>query len=618
MRKVAVRGVAAASSILLAAAPSSAGAQTPAVTSSIQAAVRAVAAGKQLAHGQFAAARWWLSANRAAIIDARPGPFDPTPQYVTTYSAHRVYVHILDWQGKNNLTLPAILDRPVARAWLLESGRSVRVDQAPWGTLIVVPEEQRPNAADTIVVLEVPGSIEALRAPRLTRAAPDQPVVLMGDTAKLSPGIQYERGPDWLTDWTSTKDQIRWRVQAPSAGPYEVYLTYSCARGCEGAKVEISANGSSRVVATTHRTQGVWNDWQAFERVPVGGKLNLTRGVNEIVLRALKKSATPEILRLYQLQLVSPAAERAAKVASQRALAMRADASWMRSAKYGLMMHWLPNTTPRSGPAKPYCEAVRDLDVNRLAQTAKDAGADYFIFSLAQRQFFPMPLRAADAVLSGRTCDGRDLVKDLSEAFTRRGMRFILYYHHGVGDPDWARAAGFLASDKSRFFANEAAVLSEIGARYGTKLSGWWFDDRYPLQPFEELDRAAKTGNPNRLVAFNSWIMPKSTDFQDYWAGEMGGELHPLPSSGFFDDHGSAAGLQPHVLVFIDDPWLHGSTDAEIARPLFSNDQLITFVRDTNSKGGPVTLNIGVYQDGSVSPATLKQLQALKAALKGR
>src|SRR5207245_208051 len=95
----------------------------------------------------------------------------------------------------------------------------------------------------------------------------------------------------------------------------------------------------------------------------------------------------------------------------------------------------------------------------------------------------------------------------------------------GVGDPAWANASGFLQRDKSPFFAHEAAILREAGLRYGVKLAGWWFDDRFPFQPFEELYQATKAGNPDRLVAWNSWIMPKSTEFQEYWAGELGGEL---------------------------------------------------------------------------------------------
>jgi hypothetical protein len=148
-------------------------------------------------------------------------------------------------------------------------------------------------------------------------------------------------------------------------------------------------------------------------------------------------------------------------------------------------------------------------------------------------------------------------------------------------------------------------------------LSGWWFDDRYPFQPFEELDKSAKAGNPGRLVAFNSWILPKATEFQDYWAGEMGGDLMPLPSTAFFNQHGPESGLQPHVLIFLDDNWVHGTENAEIVPPRFSDAQLIEYIKDCNSKGAPVTMNIGVYQDGTPSPRTLTQLYAVRKSIRG-
>jgi hypothetical protein len=59
----------------------------------------------------------------------------------------------------------------------------------------------------------------------------------------------------------------------------------------------------------------------------------------------------------------------------------------------------------------------------------------------------------------------------------------ILYYHHGVEAAEWSKASGFLKKDQSVFFGHEAAILTKVGKRYGTKVEGWWFDDRYPLQP---------------------------------------------------------------------------------------------------------------------------------------
>jgi hypothetical protein len=209
------------------------------------------------------------------------------------------------------------------------------------------------------------------------------------------------------------------------------------------------------------------------------------------------------------------------------------------------------------------------------------------------------------------------LPRELADALAANGIKLILYYHHGVGDTEWSKASGFLQKDKSDFFLHEATILTEIGMRYGAKLAGWWFDDRYPLQPFEALDKAAKAGNPNRIVAFNSWILPKSTDFQDYWAAEIGGELTKLLEEGYFSEGGFAGGLQPHVLIFLDDPWVHGAADKPIRAPLFTDEQLTNYIIDCNRKGAAVTMNIGMYEDGTPSPATLKQLETIRKTVRG-
>ena len=560
----------------------------------------------------------WLSRNRASIEGTQGGPLDPTSNYITTFSGNRIYVHILDWNKKNHVTLPGVIDRPVQKAWLLDGGMPVRVDQAPWGMTVVVPEEQRPSDIDTVVVLQMPGDLEELRPPRVVSVNPIRPILLLGDNARLSgEGIRYSPGPDWIEGWTSTSDSISWRVRLPSAGRYSIAMTYSCASGCSGAPIEISANGHERLLATTQETRGVWPRWQAFEHISIPGTLPLNAGVNSIEVRALGKSKTAEILRLNSLCLISPVARRASLLAEKRAQAMRADANWLRAAKYGIMVHWLPHSMPQSGSPKEYCQAVRDFHVERFADMVKETGAAYLIFTIAQLQYFPMPMRSVEAVLSGRMCPDRDLIGDLANALQQRHIRLILYYHHGVGDSQWSNASGFLTPDKSEFFRNEEAILSEIGLRYGRKLSGWWFDDRYPFQPFEQLDKAAKAGNPDRLVAFNSWILPKSTEFQDYWAGEMGGDLMSLPTTGFFDGGGPESGLQPHVLVFLDDSWVHGSQDTKVVPPRNSDAQLIRYVKDCNGKGATVTMNIGVYQDGTPSPLTLRQLDAVRKSIRG-
>ena len=256
----------------------------------------------------------WLSRNRTSIGGTRGGPFDSTLGYVTTYSGNLIYVHILDWNGKNNVMLPPVIDRPVEKAWLLDGGAPVRVDQAPWGITVVVPKEQRPSDIDTVVVLQMPGDLEELRLPRLVSADPSRPILLLGDTAKLTgEGIHYSAGPDWIEGWTSISDSITWKVGLPYTARFAVAMTYSCPSGCAGAPIEISANGHAKLLATTQETRGVWRGWQAFQRVSLPGTLPLAAGVNSIEVRALRKNGTAEILRLNSVRLISPAARRANK-----------------------------------------------------------------------------------------------------------------------------------------------------------------------------------------------------------------------------------------------------------------------------------------------------------------
>ena len=91
--------------------------------------------------------------------------------------------------------------------------------------------------------------------------------------------------------------------------------------------------------------------------------------------------------------------------------------------------------------------------------------------------------------------------------------------------PDWLKASGFWETDTTKFFNNWKSIIAEAGERYGDKLAGWWFDDGttnyyYRSAPWESLAKAAKAGNPQRLVSFNAWEMNNPTRFHDYCTGE--------------------------------------------------------------------------------------------------
>ncbi len=560
----------------------------------------------------------WIDENGESIVGTRSGPFNPTDQYVTTYKNNKIYVHVLSWGGKNNIILPAIIDRVVKNAWLLENPEADGaswgiVRQHPWGLLIVVPEDYQ-NGVDDIIVLDIEGDPATLKKPQLIEADPSRVISLFGDSAKVDGDLAHLQAQDWIEGWNKSSASLSWQVKLPMSSDYELAVTYTADADAIGSKFEIVA-GQNRITTTIRRTTGWAGAAQNFERIPFHGTLHLPIGESTITLRLIGEAKSKANVKIHSLELISSAAAKTMIASREKAQQMRASTDWFIAAKYGVMFHWSTTTQPLRGPQKPYPEAVEAFDVNAFADMVSETGAGYVIFTAVHGiMHFPAPLKSVEAVMSERTCK-RDLIGEMADKLNERGIPLILYFHHGVGDSEWVKAAGFLRKDKSRFFKIERDILTEIGHRYGKKVVGYWFDDRYPLQPFEELYDATKAGNPDRIVAWNSWILPKTTEFQEYYAGEFGGAL-VMPPASFFAEDGSASGLQPHGLIFLDDPWQHGYPDTDIAPPLFTTQQIVDYVQMCIAQKLVITMNIGITQDGKVSPATLEQMKTLRRTIR--
>ena len=561
----------------------------------------------------------WIDENGESIVGTRGGPFDPTDRYVTTYKDGKIYVHVLSWEGENHIILPAIIDRVVKNAWILENPEADGtswgiVRQHPWGLIVVVPREYQ-NGVDDIVVLDIEGDPATLKKPQLVEADSSSVVYLLGESAKVDDGLVHLQAQDWIEGWNEESGSILWNVKLLRTCDYEIAVTYTADTDAIGSEFEIVA-GQNRITGTVHQTSGWAGDSQNFERRPLQRTLHLPAGESTITLRLIGEAQSKANVKVHSLELISPTANAAMIASRERAQKMRAKTDWFVAAKYGVMFHWSTTTQPLRGPQKPYPEAVEAFDLDAFADMVSETGAGYVIFTTVHGiMHFPAPLKSIEAVMPERTCR-RDLIGEMADKLQERGIPLILYFHHGVGDPEWEEAAGFLNPDKSRFFKIECDILTEIGHRYGKKIAGYWFDDRYPLQPFEELYKATKVGNPDRIVSWNSWILPKTTEFQEYYGGEFGGAF-VTPPANFFAEGGAASGLQPHGMIFLDDPWQHGYPDTDIDPPVFTDQQIIDYVQTCVAQKLVITMNIGITQDGKVSPATLEQMRALRRTIRG-
>lgn len=251
-----------------------------------------------------------------------------------------------------------------------------------------------------------------------------------------------------------------------------------------------------------------------------------------------------------------------------------------------------------------------------LCNMVSRTGAGYVVWSATWCEYlFPAPIKAIDSMVPGHTCE-RDLIGEIAHSLGERSIRLIIYYHLGCARPyNWINQ-----DDKELFLKNFFAIMTEVGGRYGSKLDGWMIDDGMVLSPapYEELGRAMKAGNPGRIISYNSWILPRMTEFQDFHFGECNepGE-HGMgePGTGTVST-GGQEGLQSHACFVLDGPdWGIRRPDTVINAPRFDHDQLVEIAANTREKRITLSFNLLMYEDGTVSQESLDALKVVRETI---
>lgn len=317
-------------------------------------------------------------------------------------------------------------------------------------------------------------------------------------------------------------------------------------------------------------------------------------------------------------------------------------AAWM-SGHWGLMVHWVA-----PGPARENGDYIRDLnravdgfDTARFLQQFADTGADWLIFTIGQNTGrYASPNSVLDGLAGPGHCSQRDLVLELAQGVHRLGKHFIAYLPAEIKWVTQLHAAlAWNPADQSEFERRYTAFIREYSLRLGPLLHGWWYDGCYNWKAYRQAQRhwdlwcaASRAGNPAAALAFNdgSYCCGREnpiTPLQDYLSGEIwelrGGKIvsgNPdegpvtlvLPAARFV----AGTDCQWHGLLPIDCPWGYNEpATGPMDPPKYSDTELFSFVRHSLAVGGAVTLNIGIYQEGHLPAATLRQLDRLRRAL---
>ena len=262
-------------------------------------------------------------------------------------------------------------------------------------------------------------------------------------------------------------------------------------------------------------------------------------------------------------------------------------------------MHFLP------GDAVSFAK-VNDFDVEALAKQLEGMGAKYFVFTLGQNSgWFNAPNAVYDRITgyqTGERCSRRDLPLDLHRALSAKGIRLMLYLPCQTPNRDTRaqKAFGLQQGSKDQpidiaFAKQWAEVIQEWAARYGDKVSGWWFDGGYARIGFnEDIARlyadAVKRGNPKAIVTFNPGVrLIRYTQAEDYTAGEVNDPFNVLPASRWVN------ASQWHALTFLGATW--GRRD--VRQP---TERWRAWFQQVAARGGAVTLDMGPNWQSEAGP----------------
>lgn len=404
--------------------------------------------------------------------------------------------------------------------------------------------------------------------------------------------------------------ELEWNFEIAQNDKYDLVLNYSALEG--GANIQINSSGQS-LTHDLEITEGMaikFPYWKLNMERKLLGQIDLTKGSNTLKLLLNAPDENFET-NIHILELVPSSKKIAIANDLKRIKSMQPEMDWFSKMNYGAMFHWTSETMPRKGDPKPYQEAVDDFDVKSFVSMVKDMGLDYIIFTGSHAQpHFPAPLKHWEKEFPGMTTE-RDLIKEIADACSEKNIKFILYLSTHI-------YAKLNTADLEEFERLNNDLISEIGNHYKQKIDAFWLDgwyqshEKFPTFDYEKFYTTSKVGNPNRLLSLNTWNYTINSPWQDFWAGEIFTEGIAQKQS--ICQTGPAKGLQFHHLVVLqtDEGWVHTKKDTEIAPPSFTLDRLINYIASCEDIG-PVTLNMSVYQDGTVGEEALTLMKEVKA-----
>ncbi|MBK7405941.1 MAG: alpha-L-fucosidase [Phycisphaerales bacterium] len=305
---------------------------------------------------------------------------------------------------------------------------------------------------------------------------------------------------------------------------------------------------------------------------------------------------------------------------------------WWRDARFGMFIHWGLYSVPAGewNGQTNHAEWIRttaqipigtyekfvdqfnpvNFDADAWAQMAADAGMKYVVITTKHHDGFCLfDSKSTDFDIMS-TPFKRDIMKELSEACARHGLKMCWY--HSIMDwhhPDYLPRRGWEAAarpegdaDMDRYTKYLFSEVTELLTNYGD-IGVMWFDGEWEStwnhERGEALYKLCRSLQPNVIV--NNRV--------DKGRGGMGG----MSDDGYFGDYGTPEqeipatgipGVDWETCMTMNNNWGYNSHDKNFK----SSEDLIRKLCDIASKGGNFLLNIGPKADGTFPQESIDRL----------
>ena len=309
---------------------------------------------------------------------------------------------------------------------------------------------------------------------------------------------------------------------------------------------------------------------------------------------------------------------------------------WWREARFGLFIHWGLYAVP-AGEWKgetSHAEWIRETaqipleEYNRFVpqfnpvkfnaaewvRMAKEAGMKYIVITSKHHDGFCLfDSKETDFDVMA-TPFKRDILKELSEACAREGIKMCWYHsimdwHHPDYLPrrNWEMGRTAEGAVLNRYVEKYLKPqLKELTTNYG-KIGVLWFDGEWENSWNEtrgrDLYQYVRSLQPDIII--NNRVSSGRSGMEGFtgegtFAGDFGTPEQQVPATGF-------PGVDWESCITMNDHWGYNKNDKNWK----SAKDLVQMLADIASKGGNLLLNVGPTAEGLFPPESVERLRAI-------